>query len=207
MTRSIDKVEQKWGENYPPSECYVLHTPTPPEDLEVFRSCLKTADKESDLQRFFETRPQLLRNLFAGFRQTWVIPHQRLGGEHVTDFVVGQMSSEGFAWIAVELESPKSRIFTKSGDPTKELTHAIRQILDWRAWINNNQNYAARSRLEGGLGLRHITSSMMGLILIGRKHEVDPSTNGRRRQLKTDLNIMIHTYDTFFEDRDNWGSA
>jgi hypothetical protein len=101
----------------------------------------------------------------------------------------------GFEWAAVELESPHAPMFTRAGDPSRQLTHAIRQIQDWRAWLQRNQNYAARPIAEGGLGLTDIVAAIPGLILIGRRDSIDPATNERRRQMVNDLNIEIHSYD------------
>jgi hypothetical protein len=62
---------------------------------------------------------------------------------------VGEKSSLGYEWI--ELESPILRMFNANGDPSKYLTHAIRQILDWRAWLKTKSELCAtlprRSRI------------------------------------------------------------
>jgi hypothetical protein len=165
------------------------------DDLESLEKVLQSALREQDLQAFLQSNPILLIQHLGGGHGRWVIPMQRLGAEHVTDFVIGHMHSFGYEWQAVELESPKSRMFTKAGDPSKELSHAIRQIQDWRAWLQRNQNYAARPKSKGGLGLTDIVSSIPGLILIGRRSDIDPATNERRRQMVNDLNIQIHSYD------------
>lgn len=168
-------------------------------DVEQFEQCLLKANREQDLQSYFEAAPMVLIQHLGGGHGRWVIPRKRLGAEHVTDFVIGERDSSGFSWTAVELESPKARMFTKAGDPTKELTHAIRQIEDWRAWLNRNQNYAARSPLEGGLGLSDITSQVRGLILIGRRGDLAVSNSERRRQMTHDLRIEIHSYEFLLE--------
>jgi len=168
-------------------------------DVEKFRQCLSVAQREQDLQSFLEANPLALIQHLGGGHGRWVIPRKRLGAEHVTDFIIGERSSLGFEWTAVELESPRAGMFTKAGDPTRTLTHAIRQVQDWRAWLQRNQNYAARSRLEGGLGLTDVTASLKGLILLGRRNDSDPATNERRRQMGQDLNIDIHSYEFVLE--------
>ena len=131
----------------------------------------------------------------GGGHGRWVIPKKRFGCEYVTDFLIGEKSSIGFEWYAIELESPKAKMFTKAGNPSKTLTHAIRQIQDWRRWLQLNQNYASRPRNESGLGLTDITADLPGLILIGRQANIDESSNGLRRQMVTDSRIKIHSYD------------
>ena len=165
------------------------------DDLESLEKVLQSALREQDLQAFLQSNPILLIQHLGGGHGRWVIPKLRLGSEHVTDFVIGHMHSFGHEWQAVELENPKSRTFTKAGNVSKELSHAIRQIQDWRAWLQRNQNYAARAKSEGGLGLTDIISDIPGLILIGRRNNIDPATNERRRQMVKDLKIQIHSYD------------
>lgn len=169
------------------------------EHVKAFGSCLETATIEHDVQSFLQSNPMLLVQHLGGGHGRWVIPKQRLGSEHVTDFVIGGSHSFGFEWEAVELENPHARMFTKGGDPSAELTHAIRQIQDWRAWLQRNQNYAARPKTENGLGLTDITANIPGLILIGRREDVATSTNERRRQMVSDLKIKIHSYDFLLE--------
>ncbi|HYJ86644.1 MAG TPA: hypothetical protein VEW46_11350 [Pyrinomonadaceae bacterium] len=60
------------------------------------------------------------------------------------------------------------------------------------------KNYAAIPRIEGGLGLTDITANLPGLILIGRRKDIDESTKERRRQMANDLRIRIHSYDWLF---------
>jgi hypothetical protein len=165
------------------------------EDISKLEECLKRAINENDIQRFLQENPIFLIQHLGGGHGRWVIPKQRLGAEHVTDFIIGERSSIGFEWQAVELESPNVPIFNKKGDPSRYLNHAIRQIQDWRAWLQRNQNYAARPKVESGLGLTDIVSTLPGLVLLGRRNNIDPLTNERRRQMVTDLNINIHSYD------------
>jgi hypothetical protein len=137
---------------------------------------------------------QVIQHLGGGHGR-WVIPQKRMGAEHVPDFVIGDRHSFGFDWQMVEIESPSAKVFTKSGDPSKTLNHAIRQITDWRSWLKRNQDYASRRREENGLGLVDIASDVKGLIIIGRRANIASSTNERRRQLCSDLKIDIHSYD------------
>ena len=172
------------------------------DDVREMETTLEFADREEQLQKVLTKIPILLVQNLRGGHGRWVIPKKKLGSEYVTDFVVGERHSFGFDWIAVELESPKSKMFTKGGTPTKELTHAIKQIQDWRAWLKRNQDYAAREQVKDGLGLTDIDANLPGLILIGRRN-ADNSTHELRRQMVQDLNIKIHSYDTLVD----WGRS
>jgi hypothetical protein len=164
------------------------------------RALAKVLDSahERHVQRVVEEYPRLLTQHLCT-QMGWVVPQKRLGSEHVTDFLIAEQLSPGIYWQAVELESPKSPLFTKSGDPSRQLTHAIRQIQDWRIWIASNQAYASRSRKDNGLGLQEISPNLPGLILIGRRQQTDPATNARRRQMMADLRIQIRTFDSLLD--------
>lgn len=156
---------------------------------------------EREAQRVFELHPRLLVDrLSAGLG--WVIPQKRLGSEHVTDFLVGERLSPGFYWLAVELESPKVRMFTKAGNPSRYLIHAIRQVQDWRGWLESNLSYARTPRLENGLGLIDIASQLPGLVVIGRRAETSETTNRLRRQMMAENRIEIRSYDAFLDEPD-----
>ncbi len=166
-----------------------------PEELTALAGALDSATREEDIQQFLQANPHFLIQHLGGGHGRWVLPKQKLGAEHVTDFLIAERHSFGFEWQAVELESPLRPMFNRNGDPSQYLNHAVRQITDWRAWLKANQAYAARPRTEGGLGLTDIDANIKGLILIGRRNAIDPETNARRRQSIQDLNIDIHSFD------------
>jgi len=165
------------------------------KDVEALTLNIENAKCEEEIQQFLQNNPKYLIQHLGGGHGRWVLPKKKLGAEYITDFVIGERHSFGFDWQAVELESPKRKMFNKNGDPNQYLNHAIRQIQDWRAWLNRNQNYACRSRDENGLGLTDVTPNIAGLIIIGRRKDIDSKTNDRRRQMVQDLNIEIHSYD------------
>ncbi|MDP9415858.1 MAG: DUF4263 domain-containing protein [Pseudomonadota bacterium] len=168
-------------------------------EVDAFREMLDAGAAEAEVQAFLEEHPALLVQTLRGGHGRWCIPQQRLGSEHVTDFLIAEKSSIGFEWTAVELESPTQRLTTKAGDLSAVLNHAIRQITDWRNWLSYNRNYATRPRDKSGLGLIDIDPQLSGLIIIGRRRDLDGSTADRRRTIGRDLRIEIHTYDWLAE--------
>jgi hypothetical protein len=71
----------------------------------------------------------------------------------------------------------------------------MRQISDWRSWLERNQPYASRLRTKHGLGLTDISPRLPALILIGRTSDIADSSNERRRQMMNESRIQIHSYD------------
>lgn len=163
--------------------------------LTGFRNLLDKATKEHEIQKYLERYPELLVNVVGGGHGRWVLPQKKLGAEFATDFIVGERHSFGYDWLLIELEGPKHKMFNRNGDPTARLTHAIRQIQDWRSWLKQNYDYATRLKSEKGLGLVNIDSNTPGLILIGREEMQNVESNALRRQMCSDLRIKIHSYD------------
>jgi hypothetical protein len=87
-------------------------------------------------------------------------------------------------------------MFRKDGDPSAALVHALRQITDWRAWLEHNRDYAARAWTNAGLGLTDISPNSPGLIITGgRERDLNPADTPRRRRLAYDNQIQIRSYD------------
>lgn len=160
-----------------------------------FKELLEDAKDERPIQQYLEHHPQILASFLDGHLGRWVLPQKRLGSEHVTDFIIGDQSSYGLRWQAIELESPKAKMFNKNGDPSAKLTHAIRQILDWRSWISDNKAYAQRKHSRGGLGLYGIRPKISAYIFIGRSSTLREVDAERRWSLSEELNIQFSSYD------------
>ena len=165
-------------------------------DIVAYEATLVKAEDEPAMQRFLDAHRGFLVQDLAGGSGGWVIPQARLGSEHVTDFLIAKEDYGGIAWYAVELERPQARIFTKKGDPSAALTHALRQVADWRIWLSRNLDYAARPRLQSGLGLTDIDPQLEGLIIMGRDRDLDQrESNARRQSLERAHHVRIRTYD------------
>jgi hypothetical protein len=170
-----------------------------PADVTALKRRLRTAKSEEQMQRFLERHPMVLIQHLGGGHGRWVIPKKRLGAEFVPDFVIGDRDSGGYDWTLVELESPTAKMFTKSGLPSRSLNQALRQIMDWRAWLAANRDYATRSRDQQGLELIDISPSPPGLILIGRRSSLAAADRARRKQIERSNNVTIHSYDWLVE--------
>ena len=196
---SIKEIVDKQLQDDPLREFFTWWDCIKNEDVQELKFAIDSAEREEDIQQFLQSNPKYLIQHLGGGHGRWVIPKKKLGSEYVTDFMIAEKHSFGFEWQAVELESPLRPMFNKNGDPSQYLNHAIRQIRDWRTWLNRNQNYASQRRDRGGLGLTDIDSSIKGLIFIGRRSELSDLCMERRRQMVQETNIRIHTYDYLVE--------
>lgn len=154
---------------------------------------------EEDVQRVLTAHPSLLIQHLRGGHGRYVLPKPRFGGDYVPDYIVGERASFGLDWTLVELEAPSRSLFNRSGDPSQWLTHAIRQVTDWRIWLANNKSMVERSRERGGLGLDEIEVNAKGLIIMGRRRDTPVLTHGQRRELQRANRVEIRTYDWLIE--------
>src|SRR2546426_2983381 len=69
-------------------------------------------------------------------RRPLAISKLALGTDFSTDFVVPHdHASVGWSYTLIELESPHSSPFTRSGHPSARLVQALQQVVNWRSWI------------------------------------------------------------------------
>lgn len=105
-----------------------------------FRSLIETADREAPLQEFLARTPALLSLEAAN---PW--PQFRLGDDYITDFVLELGNEE---YVLVEIEAASRQLYTRGGNPSSDLTHAIQQVEDWRQWIESASPYI-QTKLPG----------------------------------------------------------
>lgn len=148
-----------------------------------FSALLSSVPKEEVIQQFLDESPILLAQSAVK-----VMPKVKLGSEHITDFVIEFPEQD---YQLVEIEQPKHALFTKSGDPTKELSHAQRQVEDWRDWVHEHLEYA-KTQMPGIVDPRC-------LVVIGRRSKNKRDQNALRRKNKELAHIEILTYDDLLE--------
>lgn len=175
-------------------EPYRVTRSTEATDALVLAQVLDSATDERPLQRFLGDNPHCLASLVRSTYGTFVIPLPRLGSEYVPDFAVAYADSLGVNWLLVELESPSVPLATLTGNPAPKLRTALRQISDWRDWLDGNLDYARRARSEQGLGLAGIDGRANALILIGCSEERHAAFERFRRRSIHESRLTIHTY-------------
>lgn len=148
--------------------------------LNEFEALISREDREEEAQVFLAAHPVLLEPLAAE-----VIPKQRLGLEHATDYAV--RSHDG-RWLLVEIERPHDEIFTLGNDFRERFTHAFGQALDFQHWVDNNVAYAQR-HMPG-------ITAPRGLVVIGRRNGLDNTQQAKLRQfVENSRRIDVVTFD------------
>lgn len=163
------------------------------QTVDDFERVLGDATDERPLQTLLATFPVLLGPLAHPGGAIWCLDRPRLGSEFVPDFLLASITSVGFQWTMIELESPSEKPLTKAGLPAKKLAEAFRQIRDWRTWLTDNVAYA-----RGELGLKDIDANCPAFVVIGRRGSLDPKQVKTYRALSAD-GVTVMTYDRLLE--------
>lgn len=173
------------------------------------RTLLDCSPNEHQLQTMLEEEPVLLLSAMNdGFYpvhslRSALFAKLDLGREHQLDFAYCVGSSYGMAWTFVELERADRNLFTKAGDPTAALTHAIRQVTDWTSWVTDNSAYACevlqkliKSSPMEWRWPRLLWRPPRAVVIMGRRSTLTEESNRRRAQICVqNPSLEIITYD------------
>jgi hypothetical protein len=175
------------------SECCVTDGRPAATTIDDFERVLGDAPDERPLQTFLASNPRLLVPLAPIGGTVWCLDRPRLGSELIPDFLLASITSVGFRWVMVELESPSEKALTKGGLPAKKLAEALKQIRDWRTWLTDNVAYA-----RSELGLKDIEANCSACVVIGRRGGLDSSQAKIYRALSSD-GTTVMSYDRLVE--------
>jgi hypothetical protein len=178
---------------------YLAIEPLTEDDVVQLESCINAAKDEKPIQELLTMKPHILGSLPGG-TDRYCIPKQRLGIEHVTDFLLCHGDSLGANWTLVELETPRSSVTIKSSNQLeKHARTGLAQIADWRRWLESNLDPARRRKRDHGLGLIDIPPSPPGIVLVGRRDLLLENSEGVRKSIRANDRVEIHTYDWLLE--------
>jgi len=146
----------------------------------TFQTLIAENHAEEVYQRFLTKNPVFIDPLASE-----VIPKQKLGLEHVTDFVIRRLDDE---YILVEIEKPQDTIFTGANDLTARFTHAYGQVLGFQEWVDAHGEYA-RSLMPG-------IFSPKGVLIVGMRNELSAEQVAKLKRLNINSrSIEVLTYD------------
>ena len=125
----------------------------------------------------------------------------KFGEKYIPDFILVQASDYGDKCTLIEIERADHKLFTKNGDQTAELNHAMTQIDEWRSWLGLNARYG-----QDNLNLKNLHSECQAMVIIGRKSQLNQTTKKKfeRLTLKSHHQTEILTYDDLLERSKQW---
>lgn len=166
-------------------------------------------NSEEEIHKIIAANPSVF------FPNFYTIGKYKLAGQYITDFTnilpASRYNNDPRARIhLIEIERADFPLFTNAGNPSSQLTHAIRQVQDWKLWIHNNRSYFQRQiqneickfQLKEG----EFTNVNYGLceyyfVIIGRRNTMKIEDRLRLAQMNDDLDsVFVLTYDMFLDD-------
>ncbi|MGO9610549.1 MAG: Shedu anti-phage system protein SduA domain-containing protein, partial [Verrucomicrobiia bacterium] len=158
----------------------------------VLKKWEKLLDDEKDELDYHEFLRQHAGLFFGDHHTHIVISKVRLGGEYTTDFVAGYgRASNGFIYQLIEIETPQAAPFTKAGQPSERLTHALQQVDDWDKWLTLNPEETRKifpaARYNPSKYTRYT-------IIIGRRGNSKRWLD-KRNQLSQNRGVAIRSFD------------
>src|SRR5262249_26043706 len=114
-----------------------------------------------------------------------------LGTEFRIDFLVQRPDG---SYVLVEIENPQATLFTRGGDFSVSINHALRQVEDWQEWIEANLPTVERDFP----GIR----APEAWVIIGRDRALADTEKRRlvRRNINMRGRVVIRTYDDVLRD-------
>jgi hypothetical protein len=160
-------------------------------DIAEYKRLLDRCAPETEVHQFLASHSYFFNSALRLYGFSPLYSKIRLGHEYEVDFAWVDTSSFGPEWRLLEIEGPSKSMFTKSGDPTADLLHAIQQVRNWHAWIHENLDYARKL-------MPHIEYPL-GYVFVGRRAELTATNAKALRRLAYDhrMFLEIHTLDWF----------
>jgi hypothetical protein len=180
-------------------EEFEVKSPLTFSDVERPQETLESAPDEKPIQELIEKCPQILTALLGG-EDRFLFPRRSLAGMYIPDFLISDYDSAGLRWVLVELETPRSSVTLKSSNELdRHARTGLKQVKEWREWLQDNLDLARRPRKNHGLGLVDIRPNSEGLVLVGRRTHLHDNSHTVRRPISEMEKIRVHTYDWLIE--------
>jgi len=157
-----------------------------------FLELIDSRAREEKIHQFLVDHPEILHA--AMHRSDQIITKPSLH-RYIPDFAAGTggRSLRRWSWTLIEIEPAEFKLITKGGSPSARLTHAVKQVADWRNWISENTAYARTI-------LPDIMPGCHGLIVMGRRNTITDRLAKELRAYQDSLkDIRIHSYDWLYD--------
>ena len=168
---------------------------------------------EASVQAFLEQHPSMVPGAFnilgnQSGHYPWycgVIAQAPLPSydRRIPDFIWLSSNSDTEQPVLVEIEAPSKRWFTASGIQTANLTQALNQIAEWKAWFGVPHNVEAFKAFYGldREAWRQRRFRPAYLLIYGRRADANANPNlTRKRGFLNADDVVMMTYDRLSPD-------
>ena len=170
-------------------------------DVAKFQRMLDSKVREHKLQEFLAARSYFFNRMLDPYIATPLYSKIRLGHHYEVDFAWLYHDSFGPEWRLIEIEKPNTSLFTKSGNASAALTHALQQASGWCDWVHNHLEYART--------IMPRIKYPFCYIFLGRRSELTSSNRERLKRFRYERRgeLEIHTLDWFLQSAEWFGKS
>jgi len=122
-----------------------------------------------------------------------------LFGEYTPDFVlIDEKGSLGLEYTLVEIEKPSTITVTQQHNPASGLTHAIKQIRDWKHWIDRNSQQVGR--LFPSKFSHESNAHIKFMLIAGKREKISHEQQAERIKQADEVGYDIRSFDYFTDN-------
>lgn len=191
-----------------------------PKDFSQF---LDETKGEREVSKYLEQHSQILYWTLcrASGHCRFVFREFPLGSDYKVDYVIVNSYSGVWEMMFIELEPVDDPVFTKAGVPTKRLAGAIKQLGDWKEYVDMHKDSVRATLVKwaehgkdilGYSGVEHISNYSGDYladpasyladsyhIVIGRRDNVSRSGHKRKASYTLQHRMEIMSYDRILD--------
>lgn len=161
------------------------------KDVREYLALLDSKAHETKIHSFLASHSYFFNGILDLNSYSPLYSKIKLGDDYEVDFAWLKYDSFGPEWKLVELEAANRVLFTKSGNPSAALTHAIQQVRDWHGWIHDHGEYARK--------IMPRIAYPLGFVFLGRRRDITATTQEKLKRLRYENRsyLAIHSLDWF----------
>lgn len=153
----------------------------------------------------FHILGSILKEYHFGHHGAYLFPEFKLGNTYEVDYLLLGDSSGGYQFLLVELENPYGRITIGDGEFGDVIRKGIKQIVDWKIWMEANyssfiESFEKETTQQLPKEFYKLDSSRINYCVVaGRRNNFTEKTYSLKRRLEKEQGINLLHYDNLFD--------
>ena len=142
-----------------------------------------------------------------GHHETYIFPEFKLGNTYQVDYLIVGLKSGGYEFLLIEMEHPNKEITTKSGDLGTAFRKGLKQIEDWKLYIESSFSSIQETFRKYKHSHRDLPSEFIMLdtsrfhyaVVAGLRSNFTDFTYRKKRSYKAQQQIDLLHYENLFD--------
>jgi hypothetical protein len=164
---------------------------------------------ERDIARFIKEAEayyvigSVLNYYDFGHHEACIFPEFQLSSTYKVDYLLVGRNSDGYSFLFVELEHPVKQITLADGELGNAFRKGIKQVKDWRNWLNGNFSTFTSTIKEYKHPDKQLPDEFYSfdptrchyVVIAGRREDLNDTTRRIRREHLEEQKIRLLHYD------------